>query len=125
MRGVVAFAFTLAFLTPAHSHDYKHPERQQWYESLHSRNGGLCCDGKEAVHVAAEQWDERCEVNAMGERICHYRVFLHNRWNEVPPTSIVDGPNLDGEALVWEVPMWRGNEVVSTTIRCFMPGAQG
>ena len=120
----IAMAFIL-FACSARAHDYKHPEKQQWYESLKSADKSPCCDGKEASHIADMDWDTQCAPNNFGEAFCHYRVFLYNRWWDVPARAVVDGPNRDGSALVWEVPTKKDNEVISTFIRCFMPGAGG
>jgi len=109
----------------AFGHDYKHPEKQQWYESLRSADKAPCCDGQEANHIADMDWDTQCAPNNFGEAVCHYRVFLYDRWWEVPARAVVDGPNRDGSALVWDVPTKKDNKVVSTFIRCFMPGAGG
>jgi hypothetical protein len=117
--GLLVYAFG------ARAHDYKHPENRQWFESLHSKDKTPCCDGAEANHIADMDWDTQCENNNFGEAICHYRVFLHNKWWSVPANSVVEGPNRDGSALVWEVPTRRDDEVISTFIRCFLPGAGG
>lgn len=116
----------ILFACSARAHDYKHPENQQWYESLRSSGDNTpCCDGAEANHIADMDWDTTCEQNNFGETNCHYRVFLHNRWWDVPARAVVDGANRDGSALVWELPTPRDGEVISTFIRCFMPGAGG
>ena len=126
---VVSFAFIamalVLFACSARAHDYRHPENQQWYQSLRSGDNTPCCDGQEANHIADMDWDTTCDQNNFGERNCHYRVFLHNKWWDVPARAVVDGANLDGSALVWEVPTRKDNEVMSTFIRCFLPGAGG
>jgi hypothetical protein len=124
ISAVLAIA-TLLCVWPALAHDYRHPENRQWYESLHSADKAPCCDGQEANHIADMDWDTTCEQNNFGERLCHYRVFLHNRWWDVPARAVVEGANRDGSALVWEVPTRRDDEVISTFIRCFLPGAGG
>jgi hypothetical protein len=126
---VVSFAFIvmaiILFACSARAHDYAHPENQQWYESLHNGEKTPCCDGKDANHIADIDWDTQCEKNNFGEPICHYRVFLYGKWWNVPAMAVVDGPNRDGSALVWDAPTKKGDEVISTSIRCFMPGAGG
>jgi hypothetical protein len=117
--GLLVYAFA------AQAHDYKHPENQRWYESLRSADKAPCCDGAEANHIADMDWDTACEQNNFGENRCHYRIFLHNRWWDVPARAVVEGANRDGSALVWEVPTRRDHEVISVFIRCFMPGAGG
>ena len=109
----------------AQAHDAKHPELKDWYGGLHNGNKFPCCDGQEARHLADFDWDTECEQNNFGEKNCHYRVFLHGKWWNVPASSVVDGPNLDGSALVWEVPQWNNAKIFSNEIRCFMPGAGG
>jgi hypothetical protein len=131
VKSALWLAVSIFFCVSANAHDYKHPEKQSWYESLRSRGTGTfatgtpCCDGAEANHIADMDWDTACEKNNFGELNCHYRVFLHNRWWDVPASSVVDGPNRDGSALVWEVPTRHDDEVISVFIRCFMPGAGG
>jgi hypothetical protein len=122
---VIAALGLVVYSCAARAHDYAHPENQQWYESLKNADNTPCCDGKDANHIADIDWDTSCELNNFGERLCHYRVFLHNRWWNVPAQAVVNGPNRDGSALVWEVPTRDGDKVVSTSIRCFMPGAGG
>jgi hypothetical protein len=117
--------FLILSCAPVFAHDYAHPENQKWYESLHSADHTLCCDSSEANHVADIDWDTACEKNNFGESVCHYRVFLYNRWWDVPARAVVDGPNRDGSALVWPVPTRDGDKVVSVFIRCFLPGAGG
>lgn len=104
------------------AHDYDHPDRSGWYQSLQAKDKTPCCDDAEAKHISDVEWDTTCEQNRVGP-LCHYRVFLHNKWWEVPDRAVVEGPNRDGRALVWEVPTKLNNYVVSTFIRCFMPGA--
>jgi hypothetical protein len=116
---------TLLCVWPALAHDYKHPEKRQWYESLRSPGGGPCCDGAEANHIADMDWDTTCDQNNFGETHCHYRVFLYDRWWDVPAQAVVEGSNRDGSALVWELPTWHDNIIFSVYIRCFMPGAGG
>ena len=125
MKLFLLLAVAILFCVPANAHDYAHPDRQQWYESLRSPGGGPCCDGAEANHIADMDWDTACDQNNFGERHCHYRVFLHNRWWDVPAQAVVDGANRDGSALVWEIPTWHDNVIFSVYIRCFMPGAGG
>lgn len=124
MRLALSIA-TVLICAPAYAHDYKHPENQKWYESLHSTDKTPCCDGAEANHIADMDWDTTCEQNNFGERNCHYRVFLHGKWWDVPARAVVDGPNRDGSALVWEAPTRKDDAVISTFIRCFLPGAGG
>lgn len=109
---LLAFFLVLALVLPkAYGHDNEHPELNHWYQSLHSNNGGLCCDGSEAVHLADPDWQTQDKPTS------HYRVYLDNQWIDVPDSAVVTTPNADGRALVWPFQGYMG-----TNIRCFMPG---
>ena len=43
-----------------------------------------------------------------------YSVRLDGRWVDVPEEAVLDGPNKEGQALVW---------TYNNRILCFMPGA--
>lgn len=93
----------------AHGHDYKRPDLNNWFMGLRSPGHGPCCDGSEAHHLAGVDWETKDG---------HYRVRLDNKWYDVPDDALVDGPNLEGEALVWPFKKVDGD----IYIRCFMPG---
>ena len=117
------FALIVALIaSPVIAHDYEHPELAEWYRSLKSQ-GGACCDGTDATHIADVDWDTTCEKNNFGETRCNYRVRLYDKWWDVPAQAVLDGPNRDGSALVWAVPTYNGEKVFSVYIRCFMPGS--
>ncbi len=120
MKFLLALVLSLT-ATAAFAHDFHHPERADWYRSLRS-GGGPCCDGADANHIADVDWDTSCEQNNFNETRCHYRVRLYDKWWDVPAQAVLDGPNRDGSALVWAVPSYNGNTVISVYIRCFMPG---
>jgi hypothetical protein len=72
----------------AHAYDHGHPELNKWFESLKSGKG-LCCDGKDAVHVADPDWETK---NG------HYRVRLDvssetgkvdMEWIDVPDEAVI------------------------------------
>jgi hypothetical protein len=75
-------------------HDYRHPELNGWYESLHSGKGP-CCNGSEAKRVDDADWESKEG---------HYRVRIDGEWVEVPNEAVVSGPKLrwshDGVALL-------------------------
>lgn len=113
-----SLAALLILGTPAFAHDHNRPDLNNWYRQQFSQRGP-CCDGTDAKHAEDTEWDTICTDGK-----CHYRVFLYNRWWDVPETAVVYGPNMAGFALVWDVPT-RGinGEVMSLSIRCFMPGS--
>jgi hypothetical protein len=99
-----------------HAHDHEHPELNKWFESLKSGKG-LCCNGRDAVHVADPDWQTN---NG------HYRVRIDvssemgkvdMEWIDVPDEAVITDPNLSGHTLLWPVRGYLG-----VTIRCFMPG---
>lgn len=117
LAGLAALALlALLFLAvKASAHDPAHPELDGWYMGLKSSRGHmLCCDGRDATHLADVDWD-----SDKG----HYRVKLEGTWYDVPDDAVIDDePNRDGRALVWAYPVWVGDKK-SFGIRCFMPGA--
>jgi hypothetical protein len=94
--------------TPARTHDHARPDLDGWYPTLQSRKGP-CCDGSDAQHISDVEW--RITGN-------HYQVFLEGDWRDVDDSAVVQGPNLDGTALVWSY--YLNGEKIG--IRCFMPG---
>jgi hypothetical protein len=109
----------LLFASNAGAHDHNRPDLDRWFRQQYSMKGP-CCDGDEAHHIADVDWDSTCVDGK-----CHYRVMLYNKWWDVDDGAVVQGPNMSGTALVWSVPTYNGDEVISLLIRCFMPGAGG
>jgi hypothetical protein len=106
--GLVMVIIGLVFLLkPAFGHDHNHPERNEWLKSLHSKEKTWCCDGNDTD--AIEEWETK------GNK---YRVKFGGQWFDVPEGALVDGPNKQGEALLWMNKGWGG-----PSVRCFMPGA--
>ena len=101
----------IATIGPARAHDYRHPELNGWYESLHSGKGS-CCDGSDAKRVDDVDWDSKDG---------HYRVRLNGQWIYVPDEAVVEGPNKAGPAMVWPYTTIG----VPLGVRCFMPGSMG
>ena len=110
-RATHAICFTILLISTdrARAHDYRHPELNGWYESLHSGKGP-CCDGTDATRVDDADWETQDG---------HYRVLLHGEWINVPNSSVVTEPNRYGPAVVW--PYMDSNGTIY--IRCFLPGA--
>jgi hypothetical protein len=108
--GVIIMIFML-LNSCASAHDHNRPELNSWFKSLQSKKGP-CCDGTDAVSIEDPDWQ-----NDNG----HYRVRLEGIWVDVPDAAVVNGPNMDGRAMVWP----HRRDGVLNQIRCFMPGAQG
>lgn len=101
----------LLLCTPALAHDHKRPDLNDWYNSLKSSNGNLCCTNMDGTALDDIDWDM---TNG------HYRVRLQGRWIDVPDSALVTVPNLSGRAVVW--PSYLNGEA---WVRCFMPGSMG
>ena len=109
LRFTVAAYLIALFIASVQAHDHNHPEFDNWYQSLKSSGGGVCCDGSDAFSVVDPDWE------ISGD---HYRVRLNGEWLDVPPDRIVNTRNIVGIAKVW--PYTLNGE---TTIRCFLPGS--
>lgn len=106
---ILAAAMTpIMALERASAHDRQHPELNHWYESLRSGKGP-CCDGSEATRLDDAEWESKDG---------HYRVRIRGEWVDVPDDAVVEGPNLDGRAMVW--PYYEDGH---PRVRCFMPGS--
>ena len=106
------------------AHDHSRPQLNDWYAAQQNGNGISCCDGQEATRIANVDWQSACNQDG-----CHYQVFIEKQWWDVPEWAVVQGPNLDGETLVWPIYYWKDgkpeNGLSSVFIRCFLPGAGG
>src|SRR6516164_6662385 len=56
MLVVCVAVLSISTIGRARAHDYRHPELNSWYESLHSGTGA-CCDGTDAKRVDDVDWD--------------------------------------------------------------------
>lgn len=99
---LIAAAFFCAF---AFAHDHERPGLTDWFQSLRNKNAVPCCDGHDAKKLEDVDW------KADGKT---YSVRLDGRWVDVPEEAVLDGPNKEGQALVW---------TYNNRILCFMPGA--
>lgn len=90
----------------AFAHDHKHPERNDYLKSLHSKNKTWCCNGDD--YDSFDDW----ETKDGG-----YRVKFRGQWFDVPDGALIDGPNEVGVPMLW---MNKGFSGLS--VRCFMPG---
>ena len=105
-----------------HRSDHAHLEAEV---RLHSRKGGVCCDGNEAMHLSEVDWDvkdghyrARVPTTSGGfERAMAGAINVETEWVYVPDAAVVDEPNRANVTLVWPLygPM-------GVSVRCFMPG---
>ena len=100
----------ILFAGLAHAHDPNRADLDKWFQGLSSKQGGLCCHGREAKELDDSDWDTKD---------AHYRVRLNGNWYDVPNNAVVKEKNLVGRALIWISFNYSGGGV---TIRCFMPG---
>lgn len=113
---IVAFLISLGivlFAVAAQARDvdgrWASSPHHNWFKSLKSKAGVLCCDGADGERVADPDWKTQ-----NGK----YLVRLKGQWIEVPEESLVTEPNKIGQTMVWPYEM-QGR----THIRCFMPGS--
>ncbi len=92
------------------AHDHRRPDLTPWFESLRSKGGVACCDGKDGTSLDDPDW------SVDGGR---YRVRIGGQWHDVPDEALITEPNRVGHAMVWPVTYRDG----SIHIRCFMPGS--
>lgn len=123
LAGLVAIVILVGLMVKARAHDHEHPELDDWYLSLKSKEGHPCCEGpgKDATHLSEIDWDTKDG---------HYRVRIEGRWFVVPDEAVITEPNRDGRAIVWGYPMTSYGEdgsrhMIDYNIRCFTPGAGG
>lgn len=82
-----------------------------WFESLTSKSGRYC--DETPLTILSEATWESSGTN-------HYRVFVDERWYDVPDDALVTETNKYGRAMVWPVRTYYG-----IVIRCFIPGMIG
>ena len=103
-----ALAF-LMLIGTAQAHDASRPDLNSWFGGLRNGGGALCCSGPDGEVVLDSDWESKDG---------HYRVKLEGEWVDVPDSSVVKSPNLDGRTIVW--PRWINGKPEP---RCFMPGS--
>jgi hypothetical protein len=99
---------SVAFAREGDDHG-NHGALKSWFDHLRTKQG-LCCSFADGETLTDVQWDTKDG---------HYRVFLDNRWIDVPDDAVIMEANRYGSAVVW--PNRYSGGVVS--IRCFIPGA--
>jgi hypothetical protein len=89
------------------------PAIRQWFNTLQSKSGGLCCSFADGQTVEDPDW----KLTEKG-----YQVYYKSVWMDVPPEAVVQAGNRVGHAVLWPV---EAGYPQGTVIRCFMPGAEG
>lgn len=91
---------------------YANSPLKSWFENLNSGRG-QCCEEADGLALQDGDWDTKDG---------HYRVFVEDKWWNVPDDAVVKGPNRDGRTIVWPVYIWSLGGLEELQIRCFMPG---
>lgn len=81
---------------------------REWFNSLSSPAGGVCCHNFDGLSLEEDTWR-----TANGG----YQVLINGKWVDVPPGNVVNVPNRLGRAHLW----LKGDG----SIRCFIPGSLG
>jgi hypothetical protein len=124
LKALLTCTLLLSLPAPARSHDRAHPELDSWFRSLQGTSTGPCCDGSEATHVEAPDWELREDADAAGPAPhAHYWVRLQGSWLQVPHEAEVSERNRLGYALVWPYTV-RDASGAHIKIRCFLPGSE-
>lgn len=92
---------------------YANSPLKAWFDSLHSERGP-CCSDADGMTLKNVEWDTK---NG------HYRVFIENKWWDVPDDAVIKEPNRAGSAIVWPIYIRSMGTVMDIRIRCFMPGS--
>lgn len=111
---LIVVAVVFVWCTGASAHDHNRPDLTPWFQTLQSKGGAPCCDGKDGTSLD----DPDVTMSEDGK---HFRVRLDGEWYDVPDSALVMVPNRAGHAVVWTYPIWMGGEK-GYGIRCFMPG---
>ncbi len=112
---LMIFAMIVFGIVRAHAHDHNRPDLTPWFETLQSKSGTPCCDGKDGTSLDDPDWGTTDDQK-------HFKVRLDGKWYNVPDNAVVMDQNRAGHAVVWTYPMrgWGGD--LGYGIRCFMPG---
>ena len=92
------------------AHDHQRADLTEWFQQQRNKRNVPCCDGHDATKLADVDWDTMRGEDGKS----HYKVRVDGEWREVPDDALVDGPNKEGEALLW---------IFHGQLLCFMPGA--
>lgn len=106
MKLINTILLCLSFLSPANAGQWSDdPQMKQWFESLKSPGGMICCGETDGI---SDPPYEELEDHT-------YNVFYNGAWHHAAQDQIVNPPNRKVQyAIVW--PGYGDN------IRCFMPG---
>lgn len=120
--GVLVAIILLFWPRFAPAHAPERPDLNGWFSSLKSDAKDPCCEGSDAAVLKDSDWESRDG---------HYRVFISDKWWDVPDSAIVTGPNKFGRTMVWPIYYYgypeddrTGKRTIDRiVIRCFMPGS--
>ena len=107
------------------AHDHNRADLSKWFEKLHDRNGDLCCDGSEAMHLSEVDWEtkgNRYRVRVPTTPGGFVRAMagatnVETEWVYVPDDAVIEEPNRANVTLVWPLYFPMG-----VSVRCFVPG---
>src|SRR5262245_40088931 len=93
MKTIIGLAAAVMAGGNAIAHDSSHNETNDaWLKEQRNAAGQVCCNGDDVLPANGIEWD------ANGK---YYRVKISGEWLDVPPWSLVRGPNRMGHTLVW------------------------
>lgn len=132
MRAILWAILIFLLLAPwgrAAGHDYaSHPELNEWFSGLHAKGGSRCCDGSDAEHLDDLSWgsqDKNIKDVYGTDAHSSYWAILAGKRVDIPDYAVVEGPNKEGHAMIWEYKIWMEGDDFKFYIRCFMPGSEG
>ena len=139
MAAAAALALAWTLLKPVRAHDYKRPDLDKWYSSLHRKGASFPCCSKEDCHTTEAELRNGIWWARIGRPIDHdgRRDWQLGDYVRIPDELIVRGenglpvPNPEGEAVLCHNIVWRGGnypdelDPVQTTLFCFVPGIEG
>lgn len=81
-----------------------------WFDGLKSKAGTSCCTNYDG-HPPEAVWKTE---NG-------YKVEIGGQWVDVPPSAVIEGPNLYGGAVVWYWTEYIDDKPIYH-VRCFLAG---
>ena len=88
--------------------DHNPPETTKWVTSLANASGVACCATADGWRPQEVEWNTTTKG---------YKVLIENHWIDVPPETVIHGPNKLGHAEVWYY-----HVDGLPAVRCFLPG---
>ena len=119
--GIMSAVILLVLIGVAFAHAPERPDLNGWFSALKSGAKDPCCEGSDASVLKDSDWESHDG---------HYRVFIEEKWWDVPDGAVVTGPNKFGRTLVWPIFYWNPptddrtgkRSLDRVLIRCFMAG---